>query len=390
MRKLWLSTAASGVILAMAPAVAAAAAAVTTIASFTGAANSVSPGALTVIGAAYYGEVITTDDMGNVTLSVVSVGKTGIEKSVCSFSLGTGSNVVSPMLNVGGTLYGEASTGGSYGPAGPGFVFACNPKAKTGRLIYSFLGNSDGAAPAGGLSTYNGLLYGTTAIAGANATGTLFSVDPTSGTETVIYSFPAADGSGSAYNGHPVIERGTLYGEHPGGSNGAGYVYKVNLATNAVALLYNFTGTVQGSGDGAYPVGGMTYDGGALYGITLQGGGAYCGCGTVFRIVTATGVQEIIHSFNGMQGGEGMPSYGDAAPLVANGLLYGTTAQGGVGYGVAYTLSPTTEMETLVQVFSGGSDGGSPSPLAKSGSTYYGTTATGGAHGAGTLFKLTQ
>ena len=53
-----------------------------------------------------------------------------------------------------------------------------------------------------GLLAAGGKLYGTTWIGGANGHGTVFSIDPATGAETVLYSFcgkqNCKDGSGPA------------------------------------------------------------------------------------------------------------------------------------------------------------------------------------------------
>src|SRR5271155_2101682 len=66
--------------------------------------------------------------------------------------------------------------------------------AKTFKVLHRFLG-PDGANPSAGLISANGLLYGTTAYGGPSGDGTVFSIDPASGAETVLYSFSLPDGA---------------------------------------------------------------------------------------------------------------------------------------------------------------------------------------------------
>lgn len=82
----------------------------------------------------------------------------------------------------------------------------------------------------------------------------------------------------------------------------------------------------------------------------------------------------------------------------AKGILYGTTAGGGLsgGLGTVYALAPptgggTSWSETVVYRFKGGTDGDLPySTLVADGTgALYGTTQYGGKHGFGTVFKLT-
>src|SRR6202035_5498967 len=64
------------------------------------------------------------------------------------------------------------------------------------KVLYSFAGPpGDGTEPLAGLIDVDGMLYGTTIYGGASTTcgsegcGTVFSVNPTTGAETVLYSF---------------------------------------------------------------------------------------------------------------------------------------------------------------------------------------------------------
>jgi uncharacterized repeat protein (TIGR03803 family) len=86
------------------------------------------------------------------------------------------------------------------------------------------------------------------------------------------------------------------------------------------------------------------------------------------------------------------------APLIADakGALYGTTAQGGKhGYGTVFKLSAPAISggawtESILYSFTGGTDGGSPAsgPLLLKGGSLYGTAAQGGANGVGVVFEL--
>ena len=58
--------------------------------------------------------------------------------------------------------------------------------------------------------TLGGMLYGTTSGGGANGHGTLFQIDPTSGAETVLYSFTGSTDGGSP--GALINVKGTFYG----------------------------------------------------------------------------------------------------------------------------------------------------------------------------------
>jgi uncharacterized repeat protein (TIGR03803 family) len=140
----------------------------------------------------------------------------------CSDGGGAGS-----LLEIGGTLYGEAG-GGAYGG---GIVFSFAPATETETVLYSFCTQqhcADGDGPTGGLIQYdNGLLYGTTAFGGNNlacrenqgSCGTVFSVDPKTGSEAVLHTF-SGNGRGSLPSGGVVADgSGSFYGTTTGMSN---------------------------------------------------------------------------------------------------------------------------------------------------------------------------
>jgi uncharacterized repeat protein (TIGR03803 family) len=150
--------------------------------------------------------------------------------------------------------------------------------------------------------------------------------------------------------------------------------------------------------DGAWPEAGVTRDvGGNLYGTTFFGGtGSGCdiyfgGCGEVFKLDT-TGAETVLHSFGGPHDG-----WNPTARLIldAAGDLYGTTAYGGAhGHGTIFKVNATTGDETVVYSFAGGTDGANPNAglVQDAAGTFYGTTQYGGqgcyGRGCGTVFEL--
>lgn len=138
---------------------------------------------------------------------------------------------------------------------------------------------------------------------------------------------------------------------------------------------------------------------GNLYGTTWWGGsGTACGqsgCGTVFKI-DAKGNETVLHNFTG--GTDGSFPYTEALVLDRKGNLYGTASGGGAhGQGTVFKLSPSGKLTTLYS-FQGQSDGGQPDSglLLKLG-VLYGETYQGGdlscsennGGGCGVVFKIT-
>jgi uncharacterized repeat protein (TIGR03803 family) len=140
------------------------------------------------------------------------------------------------LIDVSGMLYGTTNGGGAGGLFG-GTVFAVNPKNGKEPVVHSFpfcdeQGCPDGDEPTDSLIEVKGILYGTTYNGGANEfyAGTVFSLDPKTRMENVIYSFCAqqncADGDEPVAN--LVNVKGVLYGTATGGgSHNLGVVFSL-------------------------------------------------------------------------------------------------------------------------------------------------------------------
>jgi uncharacterized repeat protein (TIGR03803 family) len=150
--------------------------------------------------------------------------------------------------------------------------------------------------------------------------------------------------------------------------------------------------------DGGWPEAGVARDAdGNLYGTTFFGGtGTGCdiyfgGCGTVFK-VDPSGAETVLHSFGGVPDGSNPTA---RVILDASGNLYGTTAFGGAhAYGTIFKVDGTTGAETILHSFVGGADGANPNAglVADAAGNFYGTTRYGGegcnGRGCGTVFEL--
>ena len=248
-------------------------------------------------------------------------------------------------------------------------------------VLYSFTGGSDGSSPLGGLiMDQTGNLYGTTSAGGADNDGTVFKVTP-SGTEMVLYSFTFGYDAADPDSGLTMDSAGNLYGATTdGGGLDLGTVFKVT-PSGAETVLYRFTG----GSDGSEPTGGLIMDGaGNLYGTTSSDG-AYKN-GTVFKLASS-GTESTLYAF--IRGG--VSGYKSGRLLMDSaGNLYGTTAYSGpYGEGTVFKLTPSGT-ETVLYSFMGASDGGQPQAgvVMDSAGNLYGTTSTGGAHNAGTVYEL--
>lgn len=259
------------------------------------------------------------------------------------------------------------------------------PKFKS---LYSFKGGStDGTTP-GGLTVLNGLIYGTTAAGGGgyNA-GTVFSITA-SGAEQKLYSFTGRPNDGLNPGPASLIAlNGVLYGTTVVGGNGTcrngagfligcGIVYSITTSGQET-VLYNF----QGGQDGAFP-GGLTAVNGVLYGTTQQGGSNRCGgagCGTVFSLTTSS-KEKILYSFQDLSDGA-YPS----ALMHVKAKLYGSTIIGGgycysngQGCGTLFSLTTSGKEKTLYAFPGGGNGSGPEGKFVDLKGTLYGATSSGG------------
>jgi len=314
------------------------------------------------------------------------------------------------VIDVNGTLYGTTEFGGAHCTSGTGCgtIFSVNPASGAETVLYSFCkldypNCTDGAIPVAGLIAVDGTLYGTTAIGGANGSGTLFAFNPKTGAETVLYSFCAQQNcsDGSEPFAGLIDLKGTLYGTTQlGGADGDGTIFAFDMTTASETVLHSFSGGT----DGAQPYTASLIDvQGTLYGTTLSGGGGDCkgepgGCGTVFSLDIATGTESVLYAFcrhsirHQCRDGDSPV----ASLINVKGILYGTTQFGGTytnelpGNGVVFAVDPTTRTETVLDAFqSRKKNGANPcSDLIDVTGLLYGTTASGGAHADGTVFAL--
>jgi len=277
--------------------------------------------------------------------------------------------------DAGGNLYGTTFYGGASATCtsgvGCGDVFEI-ASGGAFSVLHSFVADgTDGYYPLGDVSysSSTGALYGTTEAGGTDGCGAEYSVTPSSGTERVLNSWPAALGCGPVGKLY-LGSAGNIYGAYQdGGSSSYGGVFKIE-PNGRIKILYAFNG----GNDGKFPWGGPIEDGsGNLYGVT-QGGGSY-NCGVVYKI-SPTGVETILHTFTGLNG----DGNGPLGQLVRDtkGNLFGVTEWGGANSeGIVYELSPTG-VETILHTFTGNTDGGAPegSLLRASSGKLYGTAGT--------------
>lgn len=262
------------------------------------------------------------------------------------------------------------------------FLLSAVPlRAQTLTVLYSFAGKKNGGTPLSSVTRDRaGNLYGTTQAGGSSGNGTVFKLDR-NGVERAVHQFAGGVDGASPEAGLVRDSAGNLYGTTAGGGAGsAGTIFKIDKA-GKYSVLYSFAGGT----DGAVPQAPLFFLSGQLYGTTAQGGSSQLG--TVFQVDATTGAEIVLYNFAG--GSDGANPH---AGLVADssGNLYGTTSSGGASNAGTVFQVTTGGVETVLYSFMGGSDGADPEAglTLDSKNNLYGTTNLGGTAGRGTVFVL--
>ena len=243
-----------------------------------------------------------------------------------------------------GSLYGTASNGGNLSECfgiGCGTVFKITT-AGTLTTLYDFCSKSgcdDGAVIYDALKQGpDGNYYGTTWAGGAGNGGTIFKITPTTGTLTTLYSFCVINypfcGDGSNPIALVLASDGNFYGTTAyGGAYGEGSVFKVDPTSGTLTPIYSFCTHIACT-DGATPRDGLVLGSdGNFYGPTYYGG--LYNQGTLFRI-TPDGALTTLQNFDGTDGRYPIQHLFQAS----NGIFYGVTDNdGSSGDGTIFSLS---------------------------------------------------
>jgi uncharacterized repeat protein (TIGR03803 family) len=264
-----------------------------------------------------YGTSITGGASGWGTVYELSLNPHGYwtERVLWSFlspNFGTDGSLIygGLAIDASGNLYGATYAGGAAGDCsgttGCGAVFELSPGANgvwSERVIYNFLGGSDGARSYAELIFDNaGNLYGTTLYGGSTTEcsglgcGTVFELSPAADgtwTESVLHAFSETDRDGLYPRSGLVFDQaGNLDGVTSyGGKSNWGTAFSLTPGSDGVwseTLLYNFA-LVSGVIPSTTPVIDAS---GNIYGTALTGGAnrtGLCsqglqGCGSVFEI----------------------------------------------------------------------------------------------------------
>jgi uncharacterized repeat protein (TIGR03803 family) len=264
----------------------------------------------------------------------------------------------------------------------------------TETILYPFADGTDGAFPNDLVLYTDGNFYGVT-------TNTMFQVTP-GGALTTLYTFCTAQIQ--CPNGKPtpagitVGTDGNFYGLTQSSAGPAGPVFFRLTPQGLYTAITTLAGT-DGDPAGVAPASGAKLvlgSDGNFYGVDAGAGSA---SGSVFQI-TPAGAFTTLYTFSAATGGvntDGSKPYGRLMQAT-DGNLYGTTWLGGAyGVGTVFRITTGGAFASLYSfgaaggVGSANSDGYSPFAGLTQGAdgNLYGGTASGGAHGRGTLFRMT-
>jgi uncharacterized repeat protein (TIGR03803 family) len=256
-----------------------------------------------------------------------------------------------------------------------GTLFQYDYPSNTYTVEFNF-DTATGFGPLGSLfQAQNGLLYGLTSKGGANGGGTLFSYAIGTNYVTKLVDLPA---DAQPYGSLIQASNGKLYGMTKyDGTKGSGTIFEFNPDNNLYTVRYNLLAGAQPSGS-LLEVGHDT-----LYGLTYGDGSN--SVGSIFCFAADSGTYTVMYNFSSITGSNPCSSLIRAS----NGILYGTTALGGVfSGGTIFSFDPAAHIYTDVHDFSG-IDGRNPlcSMYQASDGMLYGMTGSGGTYSLGNIFQ---
>ena len=273
-------------------------------------------------------------------------------------------------------IFGTTPNGGAYGF---GTIYRIDISRGKESVLYSFKGGNDGRSPQAGVHYLHGVLYGTTANGGNgncpnNGCGTIFMFDLKTRTETILHTFSGGLDGAYPYSGL-TYARGLLYGTThsvvPNSCSGVcGNLFTIDPNSGAENVVYTFKGGTDGGEPTLQPI----YFAGNLYGVTADGGND--DSGTVFRFDPSTGTETVLHSLQS-QGTNGVSPMGIL--LFEHGSLFGTTWLGGTdGVGTIFRLN--LKNLNARQLWSFGTEAAQypTAGLVSYGQSFYGTTQNPG------------
>jgi len=259
-----------------------------------------------------------------------------------------------------GNFYGTAfvSSEQDLSQQNGGTVFSVTPGG-TFTLLHTFLPGAAKNYPAGNnpgqlIEGPDHNLYGTTFRGGLNDFGVLYRLSRKSGFQ-IIHKFCSAKNCTDGYNGGSLVAGvdGNLYGLTSAGGTGGcqggcGTIFRVVPATGIYEVVFNFNGST----DGAFP-----------FSLTLAPDGSFYGfSGAIFHYVPATGAFQLLAATS-------FPRFGfdPSAPftnmVITNGKIYGLYTVYQIGGAGLFEVNLDGSNLNLFPEYDTNFSGGSPSGL---------------------------
>jgi uncharacterized repeat protein (TIGR03803 family) len=163
--------------------------------------------AVTIVDNVLYGTTTFcgANEAGTVYALDLGTGKASVLHSFAATP--NGSAEPNALVYQDGALYGTTFDDGG----GAGTVYKIDVKTRHYSVLHQFTGGADGGTASSGLTPFQGKLYGVTENGGAGDYGTIYSIDPVSGSQTVVYNFVSGSTGDTPFAGL-FAHKGALYG----------------------------------------------------------------------------------------------------------------------------------------------------------------------------------
>lgn len=160
----------------------------------------------TVVGHMLYGTTTFCGAGGSGTVFALDLDS-GQATLLHSFAANpNGSASPNELLYQDGALFGT-----TFDDGGAGTVYKIVLQTGQYSVLHQFSGGADGDFPTAGLTAFRGKFYSVTEYGGSAADGTIYSIDPVSGNETVVHNFTAGSDGDTPFGGL-LAEKDGLYG----------------------------------------------------------------------------------------------------------------------------------------------------------------------------------